>query len=154
MPLVELLPLSRVACAAVADKDAALACVANLLEDDPRRRSVVLDALRAREEVGSTGLGHGVAVPHARLDLGEECRPAAAFLRLESPVAFGAPDGEPVDLILALNLPRHCREHLELLAEVTERLGDAGLRTRLRQAPDAAAAMAVLHARPTAGTVA
>ncbi|MBS7456742.1 PTS sugar transporter subunit IIA [Coralloluteibacterium stylophorae] len=154
MPLVELLTPSRVACAAAADKDAALARVADLLEDDPGRRPLVLDALRAREEVGSTGLGHGVAVPHARLDLGEDCRPAAAFLRLQQPLPFGAPDGEPVDLILALNLPRHCREHLELLAEVTERLGDADLRARLRQAPDAATTIALLHARPLAGTVA
>lgn len=93
----------------------------------------VLDALAEREAAGSTGVGHGVAVPHARLaGLG---RIRAVFVRLEQPVDFGAVDDQPVDLLLALLAPTDSgSEHLRALARVARLLRQADLRSQLRKA--------------------
>ncbi|MFC4727818.1 PTS sugar transporter subunit IIA [Coralloluteibacterium thermophilus] len=149
MPLARLLSAARIDCASAPDKSAALVRLAALLEPAVERRGRVLQALLARERIGSTALGHGVAVPHARLedDGGRVC---AAFLRLSTPIDFGAPDGAPVDLLLALSMPQHCSEHLQLLAEVSERLGDPALREALRAAPDTAAVLRLLRTRDAA----
>lgn len=79
----------------------------------------IYDALAARERLGSTALGHGVALPHARL---EDVREAAGvFVRTRHPIPFGAPDGKPVSLVLALLVPQHATEaHLHLLAAAAE----------------------------------
>lgn len=93
------------------------------------------DGLVERERLASTAIGHGVAIPHARVDGLEQTR--GAFLRLSPPVDFGAADGEPVDLVLAMAVPRHAMQgHLELLAELAERFSDPGYRTLLRQSRD------------------
>jgi PTS system nitrogen regulatory IIA component len=105
----------------------------------------------ARELLGSTGVGHGVAVPHARLKGLERMR--GVFVRLETPVDFGAVDEQPVDLIFALLAPAdHPAEHLRALARVTRALRQADLREQLRQAhsSDAVRALLVRDARPTA----
>ncbi|KQW86769.1 PTS sugar transporter subunit IIA [Brevundimonas sp. Root1279] len=93
----------------------------------------VMEALLEREALGSTGLGSGVAVPHARLE-GVE-RVMAVFVRLDTPVAYGAMDDRPVDLMLALFAPpRDGAEHLRALAAVSRALRSAEMREQLRQA--------------------
>jgi PTS system nitrogen regulatory IIA component len=111
----------------------------------------VLDALLEREAAGSTGVGYGVAVPHARLP--GLTRLVGVFVRLEQPVAFDAVDDRPVDLIFALFAPPQASgEHLRALARVSRVLRQADLRERLRQAHGADAIHALLaqEARPSA----
>jgi PTS system nitrogen regulatory IIA component len=104
---------------------------------------VIADCLRQRERLGSTAIGHGVAIPHGRSNAFEEVR--AAFLRLQHPVDFDAGDGDPVDLVFAMAVPEHfTQRHLQLLSELAERFADAVFRTALRQAPDADALRGVL----------
>lgn len=93
----------------------------------------VLEALLEREALGSTGLGSGVAVPHARL--GEVDRVTAVFVRLDTPVAYESVDDRPVDLLLALFAPpKDGAEHLRALAAVSRALRSSELREQLRQA--------------------
>ena len=97
----------------------------------------VLSSLVERERIGSTALGCGVAIPHARVKgLGG---PVAAFVRMQVPLEFDAPDGKPVSDILVLLVPHHATEaHLLLLAEVAEMFSDASFREELRRCGDAA----------------
>lgn len=107
--------------------------------------------LLARERFGSTGVGHGVAVPHARLR--GLTRMHGVFVRLEHPVEFGSVDEQPVDLIFALLAPLdHPAEHLRALARVSRGLRQADLREQLRQAKsaDAIRALLVRDTRPNA----
>ena len=104
----------------------------------------ILEALLEREALGSTGLGSGVAVPHARLE-GIE-RVTAVFVRLDTPVVYGALDDRPVDLLLALFAPpRDGADHLRALAAVSRALRSPVMREQLRQArtPDAIRALFV-----------
>lgn len=101
-------------------------------------RSVVYDALFAREKLGSTGLGHSVAVPHGRIK-GLKL-PVGAFIRLGTPVPFEAPDGQPVKLIFVLMVPLRANEqHLQLLSELAQMFSSRDFREKLITAPDAAA---------------
>jgi len=113
--------------------------------------AVVLDALMEREALGSTGLGNGVAVPHARLPgLDRVC---AVFVRLDVPVAFDSVDDRPVDLLFGLFAPpRDGAEHLRALAAVSRALRSAEMREKLRQARtlDAVSALFVREAPATA----
>lgn len=112
--------------------------------------SVVLDALVEREAAGSTGVGHGVAAPHARLD--GLTRMRGVFVRLDQPVEFDAVDDQPVDLIFALFAPPNASsEHLRALARVSRMLRQTDVREHLRQArtPDAIHALLVQE-RPSA----
>ena len=104
----------------------------------------VLDALTARELAGSTGLGHGVAAPHARLD--GLTRMRGVFVRLDQPVEFQSVDDQPVDLIFALFAPKADTgvEHLRALARVSRLLRQSELREQLRQARTADAIHALL----------
>ncbi|HZZ34238.1 MAG TPA: PTS IIA-like nitrogen regulatory protein PtsN [Caulobacteraceae bacterium] len=111
----------------------------------------VFDALMEREAAGSTGVGHGVAAPHARLPGLDRMR--GVFVRLEQPVEFGAVDDQPVDLLFALfSPPDSDSEHLRALARVSRHLRQADLREQLRKAqgPDAIRALLVREARPSA----
>jgi PTS system nitrogen regulatory IIA component len=111
----------------------------------------ILSRLMERERIGSTGVGHGVAVPHATL-AGLD-RMHAVFVRLESPIDFSAMDEQPVDLIFALLAPTdHPAEHLRALAKVSRALRQADLRQQLRQAHgvDAIRALMARDAQPTA----
>ena len=93
----------------------------------------VFESLCARERLGSTGLGHGVAIPHGRVSSSAE--PQAVFVRLSKPLAFDAADGKPVDLLFALAVPENCTsDHLNLLAQIAERFSDMDLLQRLRDA--------------------
>ena len=101
-------------------------------------RSLVYDALFAREKLGSTGLGQGIAIPHGRIKGLKEVR--AAFLRLATPVQFDAPDGKPVGYVFILLVPEAATEHhLQLLSELAQMFSDKTFRERLAAAPDAAA---------------
>lgn len=102
-----------------------------------------LEALAEREAAGSTGVGYGVAVPHARVEGMDRVR--GVFLRLDHPVAFDAIDDLPVDLIFALFAPPKAGvEHLRALARVSRLLRQADLREQLRQARTADAVHALL----------
>ncbi len=136
MPFLDLLPAERVRTdLAVEDKADLIAHLAELLAGDDDV-STVRAALDAREQLGSTGLGHGVAIPHGRSAAVAEAR--AAFVRLARPIDFGADDKQPVDLIAALIVPEHFTDqHLKLLAELAELFSDNALTDTLRAAPDA-----------------
>jgi PTS system nitrogen regulatory IIA component len=101
-------------------------------------RSVVFDSLFAREKLGSTGLGQGVAIPHGRIKGLKEAR--GAFLRLAQPVPFDAPDGNPVSLVFVLLVPQNATEkHLQILSELAQMFSDKALRESMMRAADAAA---------------
>ena len=112
----------------------------------------VLDALSEREAAGSTGVGYGVAVPHARLEGLERMR--GVFVRVEQPVEFGSVDDQPVDLLFALFAPKNAgAEHLRALARVSRVMRQSELREQLRKARTADAVHALLvqdAARPAA----
>jgi len=100
-------------------------------------RSVVFDSLFAREKLGSTGLGQGVAIPHGRIKGLKEA--LCAFLRLAQPVPFDAPDGQPVSLVFVLLVPEQATEkHLQILSELAQIFSDKAQREAMAQAPDAA----------------
>ncbi|MEZ5614536.1 MAG: PTS IIA-like nitrogen regulatory protein PtsN [Rhodocyclaceae bacterium] len=101
-------------------------------------RSTVFDSLFAREKLGSTGLGQGVAIPHGRIKGLKEA--VGAFLRLTAPVQFDAPDGKPVNLLFVLLVPEQATEqHLQILSELAQMFSDRAFREQLAAAPDAAA---------------
>src|SRR5512147_1547038 len=100
-------------------------------------RGVVFESLFARERLGSTGLGQGVAIPHGRIKSLKDA--LGAFLRLEQPVPFDAPDGQPVRLAFVLLVPEKATEkHLQILSELAQMFSDKALREALLAAPDAA----------------
>jgi PTS system nitrogen regulatory IIA component len=100
-------------------------------------RATVTDNRFARERLGSTGLGHGVAIPHGRIKGLKN--PLAAVLRVREPIAFDAPDDEPVSLLIFLLVPEAATQrHLEILSEIAEMLSDRELRERLKAEPAAA----------------
>lgn len=100
-------------------------------------RALIADSLFARERLGSTGLGHGVAIPHGRIK-GLKA-PMAAVLQLQQPIGFDAPDEQPVGLLIFLLVPEAAtQKHLEILSEIAEMLSDRELRQRLLTEPDAA----------------
>jgi PTS system nitrogen regulatory IIA component len=101
-------------------------------------RSLVFDALFAREKLGSTGLGQGVAIPHGRIKGLKEA--LGCFIRLPQPVPFEAPDGSPVSLVFVLLVPEKATEkHLQILSELAQMFSDKPLREAMLQAADAAA---------------
>jgi PTS system nitrogen regulatory IIA component len=101
-------------------------------------RSMVFDSLFAREKLGTTGLGQGVAIPHGRIKGLKEA--LGAFLRLAQPVPFEAPDGNPVSLVFVLLVPEKATEkHLQILSELAQMFSDKALRESMMQAADAAA---------------
>jgi PTS system nitrogen regulatory IIA component len=100
-------------------------------------RSLVSDNLFARERLGSTGLGHGVAVPHGRIKGLKE--PLAAFVRLAEPIPFESPDGLPASLLIFLLIPDNVtQQHLEILSEVAEMFSDDTFRNAVASDPDPA----------------
>ncbi len=149
MPLTTLLTADRIAVGIPADDgDAVLDTAARLLSGgDPAQIATIADSLRQRERLGSTAIGHGIAIPHGRSDAFEE--PRGAFLRLQGPVEFGAADGEAVDLVFALIVPEHfTQQHLQLLSELAERFADADYRAALREAGDAHTLLRLLAEAP------
>jgi len=99
-------------------------------------RNVVFDSLFARERLGSTGLGQEVAIPHGRIKGLKEA--LGAFVRLEQPVPFDAPDGQPVRLVFVLLVPEQATEkHLQILSELAQMFSDKTFREKLLTAPGA-----------------
>lgn len=96
-------------------------------------RSTIFDSLFAREKLGSTGLGQGVAIPHGRIKGLKEA--AGAFMRLTTPVPFDSPDGRAVDLLFVLLVPEQAtEEHLQILSELAQRFSDRAFREKLQTA--------------------
>ena len=101
-------------------------------------RATVTDNLFARERLGSTGLGHGVAIPHGRIKGLKN--PLASVIRVAQSIPFDAPDDEPVGLLIFLLVPEAATQrHQEILSEIAEMLSDRDLRERLKTAEDATA---------------
>ncbi len=95
------------------------------------KASTAVEALMERETLGPTGVGHGVALPHARIDGIDTVQ--GAFILLEKPIDFDAIDRAPVDLIFALFAPENAGvEHLKALALVSRTLRETAIRTKLR----------------------
>jgi nitrogen PTS system EIIA component len=117
-------------------------CEALFREDVPLCRTAV-SALLAREDVGSTGIGNGIAIPHAKLT-GMDA-PLVGIAALKHPVDFGAPDGMPVDLLFVVLMPDATdHEVLPLLARIVKVLRGSGIAERIRQQTDPEALARVL----------
>lgn len=111
----------------------------------------VAEALNEREALGPTGVGHGVALPHARLSGLADV--SAIFLLLEKPVSFDSVDRQPVDLVVALLAPPEAGvEHLKALAMVSRTLRDKNTRAKLRANADPATLYTILTATETEQT--
>ena len=136
MQITDLIVPQRIACQVHgASKKRALELLSELLaqaETGPDQQEI-FNSLVARERLGGTGLGHGFALPHARIKGGQ--RPIGAFVRLAAGVDFDAADKQPVDLLFALLVPEECtEEHLRILALLAEMFNNKGLRAELRAA--------------------
>ncbi|OAM30441.1 PTS IIA-like nitrogen-regulatory protein PtsN [Eikenella sp. NML03-A-027] len=108
-------------------------------------RTAVFECLFAREKLGTTALGHGVAIPHGRY--AEVQAATGAFIRLKEAVDFDAPDGEPVSLVFVLLVPENASgEHLEVLSALAIKLSDKAVREQLLAAENAEAAHRILTA--------
>lgn len=113
---------------------------AEILKRDERE---IFETLNQRERLGSTGVGHGIAIPHGKLPKMEAL--FGIFARLEKPVDFEALDGEPVDLVFLLLAPEAAgADHLKALARVARLLRDPEVAKKLRASRDASAIHAIL----------
>ncbi|NKB29406.1 MAG: PTS lactose transporter subunit IIC [Rhodobacteraceae bacterium] len=107
----------------------------------------VADALQARETLGCTGVGHGVALPHARIAELDEIR--GVFVRLERPLDFGSADRQPIDLVFALLAPANAGvDHLKALALIARTMRDEEICTKLRSTTDLTTLHAILTDAP------
>ena len=89
--------------------------------------------LAAREKMGSTGIGAGIAIPHGRID--DEFPPTAILMTFADPIPFDSIDNQPVDLLFALLVPEsECKQHLKTLSLMASKLGDKAVCRQLRQA--------------------
>ncbi len=138
MHLSDVLDVDRIAVdISVSSKKSLLEKAAMLLAASPASADSrdIFDSLCQRERLGSTGLGHGVAIPHGRV--GGQESVSGALIRLQKAIDFDAPDSEKVDLFFALAVPDKCTDvHLRLLAEIAERLGNSQQRDAIREARD------------------
>ena len=138
MQISHILSPSRTLCGAPgASKKRVLENVAQYIaEDEPSLDSGELfEALLNREKLGSTGLGHGIAIPHCRLKSCE--RITGCLLKLKQPVDFDAVDGEPVDLLFTLIVPEEANDdHLKALGKLAELFNQQTYCEKLRQAQD------------------
>jgi PTS system nitrogen regulatory IIA component len=144
----DLINEARIGCGLeIASKKRLLETLAELLASDhPRLQTeTVFEHLLERERLGSTGLGHGIALPHARMkDVGEV---VGAFVQTVKGVDYDAADGEPVDLAFALLVPEAANEeHLRLLAHLASLFSDPNMRVRLRESDSRAEILRVLSA--------
>jgi nitrogen PTS system EIIA component len=97
--------------------------------------AAVVEFLNARESLGSTALGAGVAIPHGRVKGLKQ--PSAALMRLKDPIEFAAPDGQPVSILIFLLVPEKAtQQHLEILSTIAQFLSDGDTRQFLSEATD------------------
>ncbi len=135
MQLSEILSLdctkSAVQCTS---KKRALEMISELVAQHTGLSSTELfECMLSREKMGSTGIGNGVAIPHARMQSSNKA--IAVLLQCESPVEFDSIDNRPVDLLFALLVPdEQCKEHLKTLSSMAERLNDKQVLKQLRNA--------------------
>jgi PTS system nitrogen regulatory IIA component len=144
--IASLLPASNIRLDLAAGSKAGLFDAVGALFESARglARGTVVGSLVAREKLGSTGLGQGVAIPHGRIKGLAEAQ--GAFISLADPIAFDAPDGKPVAQVFVLLVPEHATEkHLQLLSELAQMFSDRGFRERLAAAPDADAVHALFR---------
>lgn len=139
-----ILPSLKVTC-----KKQALQELANRASEitglEPR---LIFDTLLQRERLGSTGLGHGIAIPHVKLKQLKSI--VCLFAKLPDPIAYDSHDGEPVDLMFLLLAPEHASgDHLKALARISRLVREPAMLERLRAANDAAALKTVLMAPVT-----
>lgn len=122
----------------VASKKRAFEQVGELLEEVGHlSRSTVFDSLFAREKLGSTGLGEGIAIPHGRIKGLHEA--VGALVKLKAPIPFDAPDGKPVALMFVLLVPEQATDmHLQILGELAQMFSDRPLREKMLSCEDAA----------------
>lgn len=150
--LYSLLNNDRVLCKAdISSKKRALQTLAEALaKSDPELKArKVFDQFCARERLGSTGLGHGIAIPHCRMDGLEG--PIAALITLEEPIDFDAPDGKPLDLLVGLMVPSEATDtHLQLLAEIAKRFSEQGVCDSIRHATTPEEVLELLRPAPPA----
>lgn len=136
MQLSELLTPDRITCDLSAQsKKRALEEISELISRvDPKvTTNEVFDSLLARERLGGTGVGHGVAIPHGRLKNTEMT--IGAFIKLQNAIDFDAIDNQPVDLMFALLVPENStQEHLQVLASIASMFNDEQAREKLRLA--------------------
>lgn len=136
MQITDLLTPQRIAChARGASKKRAFELLSELLSSAQPESDAheIFDSLVARERLGGTGLGHGVALPHGRMKGGQQ--PMGALVRLAGGVDFDALDKQPVDILFALLVPENCtEEHLQILALLAQMFSDKSLRAELRAA--------------------
>ncbi len=146
MKLTDILSADRVVSgASVTSKKKALEELANLLAKGAATLTggEVFNSLTAREKLGSTGLGHGVAIPHGRMASVDGS--VGAFVRFKHPVDYDAHDGNPVDLVFGLLVPQQATEaHLKHLAAIAEMFSDDGFCAKLRSVSDDKALYALL----------
>ena len=137
--LTQLLDPTRIACQHDASsKKKTLESAAALLATATHgiEEGAIFEALIKRERLGSTGLGHGIALPHGRIEGLQQ--PVAALLTLSRNIGFDALDGEPVDIVFALAMPENCdNQHLQILASLAEIFSNTAVSTRLRSAVEA-----------------
>lgn len=108
-------------------------------------RAQIFDSLFAREKLGSTGIGQGIAIPHGRIKGLKQA--AGAFFRLGAPVPFDSPDGRPVNLLFVLLVPEQAtEEHLQILSELAQRFAERSFRDALNAAGDNAAILQLFTA--------
>ena len=138
MNIAEILTPERVVSGLKASsKKRALELVSEVLANNgmPGRQAEIFESLIARERLGSTGFGNGVAIPHGRVKQTENT--IGAFVHLAEPIDYDAIDGKAVDLIFALVVPEEStEEHLQVLAALAERFGNTDFCQRLRDAED------------------
>ena len=132
----ELLPTERVLCQHESrSKKSVLTTIVELFHQSLNHLETtpLFDAYIARERLGSTALGRGIAIPHIRVESVNQ--PMMALLQLKQGIDFGAEDKQPVDIIVALLVPdHHAKEHLNLLAELAQSLSQSSVRRQLREA--------------------
>jgi PTS system nitrogen regulatory IIA component len=147
MQVSELLELERISCNThAASKKRVLEQLSELLTSSQTEltQTQVFDSLLSRERLGSTGLGHGVAIPHGRVKDSEKT--LVALIKLEHGIDYDAVDNQPVDLLFALLVPEHSTdEHLQLLSQLAEMLSDPALVKQLRAATDSRSLLNTVH---------
>ena len=137
-PLENLLTPERTACQVPGlSKKRLFETLARIISEDQLSLTYeeVFTRLINREKLGSTGLGHGIAIPHSRI--GNCTHPIGTLLTLAEPIDFEAPDGEPVDLVFALLVPEEAnQQHLDSLAQIARLFSQADYCRALRAAAD------------------
>ncbi len=146
MLIRDILTSERTACAVEAtSKKKVLEKISELIAsaETSLTQAEIFDCLLARERLGSTGLGHGVALPHGRVKHGE--RTLGAFIRMREAIDYDAVDHQPVDLLFALLVPENStEEHLQILSQLAEMFSNEDFRAQLRICDQCEAVYALL----------